>query len=472
MARLSPAVQILAAISALAGVGVVLRWAGANLAMVAVSLLLFGVFTTAVTSRSIGVGTAAAAALMLNYFFLPPFGTLHIASAEDWVLFLLFIVASLGTSSVISFARREAREARKRNDEVEAVYKLGVELFSAESRGEQFTELARRALLSAGARAGALFLVRGEELECESIIPSDVSRSMEMRARDVIRKAQRSVIRRPDRVEVYIPLAHEGSVEAVLCADGDIDPDVVESLGTLLSLAFHRERFHAMQLALAALDESDRAKTNVLRAVAHDLSTPLTALRIQIEALQRLLPGSPLEALETTRNVAEEAHRLQRRIRNLLTMARIEAGRYKTLQQPTSAADLFKLTRDSVRASLPRRSFTVDIDPSCDDAFADPALCLEILVNLVENADSASPTDIPIELLARTAADRVELSVMDRGTGFREDRASLSGDERGLGLTIARTFAQMNGGSIELRGREGGGTMATLSLPAARTSAA
>jgi two-component system, OmpR family, sensor histidine kinase KdpD len=474
VSRLSPIFQIFLGVCALAVVGLGLRSTNADLAMAAVSLLLFVVITAGVTSRGAGVVIAATAAIVLNFFFLPPFGTLHIAGAENWVLFLLFILASLGTSSVVSFARREAHEARKKGAELEAVYRLGVELFSAESRAGGFIDLARSALHSVGARSGALFIVRQDDVESHPLIGMQHSHSIDMRVREAIQKSQRIVIRRSEGTEAYIPLLHDGVVEAVLFAQGEIDPNVIESLGTLLSLAFHRERLHAIQLELSALDESDRAKTAVLRAVAHDLSTPLTALRIQIDTLQRLLPDSPADALETTHNIADEAHRLQRRIRNLLTMARIEAGRYRTLAEPTPVADLFKLTKDSVRASMTERTFLVDIEPGCADALADPALCLEILVNLVENADGASPKGAAIELVGRSDGEsRVHLSVRDRGCGpAGADASSAIGDETrvGLGLHIARTFAEMSGGSVALQPRDGGGTIATLELPAAGTT--
>lgn len=465
---------LLFALVSLGAIAALLRFTHGNLAMVAVTLLIFVVVIAAITPRGTGVTTAAAAALTLNYFFLPPVGTLHISGADNWTLFVLFILAALGTSSLVSFARREAAEASKKRAEVEAVYRLGVELFSGESRGEQFSELARKALLAAGARIAALFIVRPEGVDCSTLIGTEVSPTTELRVQDVVHKGERVVIRRAEGAEAYIPLIHDGKVQAVLYAHGAVDPTVIESLGTLLSFAFHRERFYELQLSLSALNESDKAKTSVLRAVAHDLSTPLTALRIQIDTLQRLLPDSPNEALETTRNVADEAHRLQRRIRNLLTMARIETGRYKTLPEPTPIADIFKLTKDSVRASLARRRITVEIDPQCDDAYVDPSLCLEILTNLIENADAATPEDIPIELVGQPGAtpQYVRLSVRDRGTGIQDVADSAVGDERGfgLGLHIARTFAEMSGGVVDLEARQGGGTIATLSLPAAGTN--
>lgn len=462
------ATLILAA-GALAAIAALLRLTSANLATVAVTLLLAVVAITGVTSRTTGVISAAAAALTLNFFFLPPFGTLHIAEADDWILFLLFILASLGTSSVVSYARREADDARQKRAEIEAVYRLGVELFSAESRGEPFAEVAHRALVAVGAKTGALFVVDGEDARCATAVGGEVSRATEMRVRDVISRKERVVIERAQKSEAFIPLLHQEKVEAVLVAEGPIDPTVIESLGTLLSLALDRERYYAMQLRVASLHESDLAKTSVIRAVAHDLSTPLTALRIQIDTLNRLLPGSPTEARLTAQTIAEEAHRLQRRIRNLLTMARIEAGRYKTLPEPTPVADLFKLTKDSVRASLGGRPITISIDADCGDAFVDPSLCLEILTNLIENAHAATNDGLPIELSGKAGIDgqSVRLLVGDRGAGIPATSERHVDDEGGfgLGLHIARAFSAMSGGTIEFHNRDGGGTIAMLTLP-------
>lgn len=200
------------------------------------------------------------------------------------------------------------------------------------------------------------------------------------------------------------------------------------------------------------------ARRALLRAVSHDLSTPLTAMGLQIERLQEQYADS-----STVADLAEETARLRRRIENLLAMARIDAGILAPRPEPTPPADLFR----AVREHLPLAGgFRVEVGDDCPDVLVDPSLALEVLVNLVENAHRASPKGAPIELVARRLGEsRVRLEVLDRGTGIVPENGD--NDRRGLGLEIARSFAAANGGRLDVANRPGGGAVAALDVPAA-----
>jgi K+-sensing histidine kinase KdpD len=133
-------------------------------------------------------------------------------------------------------------------------------------------------------------------------------------------------------------------------------------------------------------------------------------------------------------------------------------------------ADLFRSARESL--SLVRRSFNVAVDADCPEVFADPSLALEIVVNLVENADRASWDGASIELCAGSLDGKVRLGVLDRGRGLEGLEPGWTIDARdvtprGLGLEIAQRFAAANGGSLKLEARIGGGVAAWVLLPAA-----
>jgi two-component system sensor histidine kinase KdpD len=157
-------------------------------------------------------------------------------------------------------------------------------------------------------------------------------------------------------------------------------------------------------------------------------------------------------------------------------MARLDAGTFRSRPEPTPAADLFRATLESVTLLLAGRDVDVSVEPETPDLFVDPALTVEILANLLENAARATPAESPLALAAGLSPldrGRVRLEVLDRGSGVpsavKRELSADPGDtgRTGLGLTICRSLARALGGTVSLLDRTGGGTVARLDLPAA-----
>ena len=454
------------------------RWAGANAPTIGSIYLVVVLGLAAWGGWAVGATASVAAMLCFNYFFLPPFGTLNIAEPANWVALLSFLAASTFASRLVANARRQAEEAQRRRREVETLYDLCFSLFAVSQRPGVLGEAAARTLRALGAGAGALVLLDdlggegvsaiGEEL---AIADAALGRAREGRILELAGTA-------------YIPLEVGGRVNGVLVARGIAAPrTVLEPAGRLLALAVERERLLGEAAHLEAVRESDTLKTSLLRAVSHDLRTPLTAMRLDVESLGRHLADRP-EAMASVQGLSLEQERLSRRIDNLLALARLEAGLARPHPEGVPPGSLFRSARESLELILAGRPVEVRVAPRCPDLWADPSLALEIVVNLVENAARAAPAGSPLELAAAPAGPgRVWVEVSDRGPGIpagirrmlqtprdlRPGAAGGSGDSAsgGLGLQIARSFAEAGGGSLTLLDRAGGGTVARLDLPAA-----
>ena len=266
--------------------------------------------------------------------------------------------------------------------------------------------------------------------------------------------------------DLYVPLGAQEPGGVLVALGTSATRAAIESIARLLTLAIEREQLLAQRAHVEALKESESMKTALLRAVSHDLSTPLTAMTVQVASLERQLAGQPTS--RTAALLAEEVGRLKRRIDNLLAMARLETGSLAPRPEPIPPADLFRAARENLGAA--GGSFAVRVSDDCPDVFADPSLALEILVNLVENALRASPPGTDVELVAEPHPEdpkKVRLGVLDRGTGIE---TSPNAPARGLGLEIARRFARASSGALAMQPRPGGGTEAWLVLPSATSS--
>lgn len=459
------------------------RAAGAN--ATTIGFFYFAAVLALATLGGWAVGAAASVAAMLcfNFFFLPPLGALTIAQPANWVALIAFLGASTLASRLVATARREAEEAERRRREVEILYELCFGLFTTGQRLGALGEAAAHTLRAIGASSGALLLDGAGDLPVSVVgeaPPADVA--MLARARET-----RRVVEAGSPPLAYIPLHVGEQVNGVLvAAEPRVSRAVLEPAGGLLGLAVERERLLAESAHLEAMRESDGLKTSLLRAVSHDLRTPLTAMRLAVDGLAGRLQDRP-EAEENVRVLALEQERLTRRIDNLLSLARLEAGVARPNPEPVPPAALLRAARENLGSLLAGRPIEARVAPGCPEAWADPSLTVEILVNLLENAARAAPPGSPLELAAEPAPaapaspERVRFEVRDRGPGVPPGvrrlfesaggapRAGESGDSvsGGLGLQIARGLAAANGGTLALLDRPGGGTIARLTLPAA-----
>jgi two-component system sensor histidine kinase KdpD len=441
---------------ALGGVILVSRAAGAN-EITAGLLLLVAVLGLATWGGwTVGAVASVAATLCLNYFFLHPTGTFSIEAPSNWVALGCFLAASTLVSRLVARARQEAAEALARQRELEVLYELSFDLFA--STPGTLGKAAARTLRALGAEAGALFLAGSEPVIVIGAPEIDGT---------FVEAARKGTGILEDGGTSYIPLQIGGRLGGdtggvLLAMEPAAPPAVLEPAVRLLALAVERVRLLREAAHLEAVRESDALKTALLRAVSHDLRTPLTSMRLEIESLERRFAERP-EALAGLHDLSRQQERLTRRIDNLLALARLEAGVARPHPEPAPAGSLFRAARESLALVLEGRPVEVRIQPGCPDLWADPSVSLEVLVNLLENAARAAPPGQPLELAAESVNGHVRLEVRDRGPGLPAGE----GLSEGLGLRIARSLAEADGGSIELVDRPGGGTIARLDLPAA-----
>jgi two-component system sensor histidine kinase KdpD len=428
----------------------------------------------------VGTVSSVIATLCYNFFFFPPLYTFTIEEPANWFALAAFLVASVTVNRLVVAARIQAETAEQRRKELETLYGLSIDLFTATNRVGALGEAAGRALQLLGAREGGLVLFDASPYRQKVIWWSgEKPDEIEDLIAGVGRHKEALEFPSPLGRDVYLPLVVGGKTSGALVARGtEASKQALESAARLVALAVERERFIEENAHIHALRESEALKTSLLRAISHDLTTPITAITIRTESVRRRAAGDP-DLLSDIGAIAEETARLRRRIDNLLAMARLEAGKARPRREPTPPADLFRAVRENLPLVFNARPVTVHVEPDCPDAFVDPSLALEILVNLVENAHRVSPPGTPIELIARRHpmdADKLRIEVLDRGPGLPPGVADANGNiatetsdvaQRGLGLEIARSLAAANGGSIGLAPRPGGGTMARVDLPAA-----
>jgi len=453
------------------------RYLGANALTAGFVLLVIVLFVATRSGLAAGVTASLVATAVLNYFFLPPVGTWHIADFNNWIALAAFLLVAAVSSRLVTLARQQTRRARARAAEVHALYELSVDLLRKSYDLATLGARALQALAATGSEECGVLWVDEEGDEVAEAAWSIGRCSADVRARAIDVRSMALESKRADGLaDIFVPLVVRGTRRGMLVALGSrAERSAIESVAQILMLALEREELLAERAHVEALKESDALKTGLFRAISHDLITPMTTIGFLVDVLKRDV--SDHTSSSTVSELDTELSRMRRRIHELLALAQLESGATAPKPEAIPPADLFRSARESL--SMIHRPIHVTVSPDCPDLWADPSLTLEIVVNLLENADRASPEGVPVELVAG-ASDRgtkvLRLGVLDRGRGLTGVSAGsvvplLEVQPRGLGLEIVREFAEANGGHAFVEQRDGGGIAAWVELPAAPEAA-
>ncbi len=231
------------------------------------------------------------------------------------------------------------------------------------------------------------------------------------------------------------------------------------------------------------LRRADRVRRDFVANVSHELRTPLTAVRGYVEALLDG-GGDHAETRKFLEIIARHTLRMERLVRDLLRLARLDAGQEHGEHVPCAVDSLFAGVEGELISSLEARNQRVEREIADDAAtvHGDPAKLHDALRNLLENASNYSPEDSVIVMGSSRSGDRVRLTVADHGRGipdadlprvferfYRVDKAR-SRNERdpggtGLGLAIVKHLIELHNGRVIAANRPGGGAIFTVELP-------
>jgi len=228
------------------------------------------------------------------------------------------------------------------------------------------------------------------------------------------------------------------------------------------------------------LRKLDRIRRDFVANVSHELRTPLTAVRGYVEALLDAPPADDADRRRFLEIIARHTLRMERLVRDLLRLARLDAGQ-ETLERGIVPVDalITDVETDMAEALGRKRQRIVrHISPGAESVDGDPAKLHDVLRNLIENAINYGPEDSVIDVGASLADGAIAISVADRGPGiptsdlpriferfYRVDRSrTRDPGGTGLGLAIVRHLVELHGGTVSAARRDGGGTVVSVRI--------
>jgi signal transduction histidine kinase len=244
------------------------------------------------------------------------------------------------------------------------------------------------------------------------------------------------------------------------------------------------EAFNRMATDLAArqaqLVEADRARRQLLADVSHELMTPLTAIRGYAEtlALPQFVPEST-EGQRAVKVIQEEGERIERLVKDLLDLARFEAGGISLEQDNVDVDEIFERASERHAQAAQDKGVEIVVDPHDDIRMVgDPHRLEQAVQNLTANALRHTPPGGIVRLGASRGDGKVKITVSDSGVGipsqhlphvfdrfYKADQSRSQSGGSGLGLSIVKAIVERHGGTVAVRSTQGVETTFEIVLP-------
>jgi two-component system, OmpR family, sensor histidine kinase KdpD len=435
--------------------------------------------------------------LSYNFFFIDPLYTFQVTQPHELLALFIFLIVATVTSALAGRVRDQARAANERARTMRRLYEFTWKLSGLSDAGATADGAAGEIHTSLRRPAVILVSQEGELSLSAAWPPEDTLDSLTMEAARLSFARDEPVgcgsKTLPDAQWYFVPLRIQRrslGVVGIARDERGLPPDS-EARALLAALAEQTaaalERSFLMQEMVIARNtaEIERVRNILLASVSHDFRTPLASIlgsaTSLLEYRDRLEDNIQLGLLA---DIKAEAEGLDEMVRNLLAIARIDAG---ALELRRDWVDLREIAERVVSVAKRRGatlSFVLDLPPELPMIAADAILIEQAMVNVVNNAVSHTPAGTRVLIDAVVAPESISLRVTDNGPGIpAEDlhrvfekfvRAGASkvfgadkGEGTGLGLAITKGIVAAHGGWVRAESPvgKGGGTRITLTFP-------
>jgi len=411
--------------------------------------LLSVLFTAVLTSSRLWALCAAVVSVMLfNYLYTEPKFTFQVYSTNDLMMLAFFMVTAVVSGTVTSKLQTEMEVAGRNEQTTRTLYQIATGFLSASGQ--------------------------------ESVI---------MRAEDLIREYTGLTVRvelSPDTENLpggYAIRTPAGTLGRLILSGDRPEGQkelIIQAVSTQLGIALERERLVSERESIRLAMERERQRTTLLRSIAHDLRSPLTALSGAGNLLSDHYGDlTDAERRKLASDVSEEIIWLSDLVENILNMTRINESQLLLQKDDEVIDDVVGEAVKHTERLFRDRKFSVTLPEEVVTAKMDGKLIAQVIINLLENAARHTPADSKIALRVQAEPARLVISVSDTGNGVpKEIRDRLferfvTQDDRivdgrrglGLGLAICKTVVEAHGGEIRYEDNLPHGSIFSFTLP-------
>lgn len=471
-----------------------LNFGGQNVIMVFILSVL--IISRITEGYFYGVVASIISVLLFNFFFTQPFFTFNAIGSGYPLTFSIMLLVALITSALTVRIKTQARLAVEREHRTEVLYEINKKLLA--TRGTQnivslvldyVVNLFSRSVIlytisDKAELSGSFLQFQGEE--DASFMKSDDEKAVAHWVFVNQKKAGAGTDTLMGAGAFYQPVLFQGNVLAVIglsCRNGNLDHSsrlFLRRIVPLVAMALERQRLSDEQRNILVETEKEKMRSNLLRAISHDLRTPLTGI---LGASSAILENEGTLNADTSRqlvvNIKEDSQWLIRMVENLLSVTRIKEGTMNVTKTLEAGEEVIAEAVGRIRVRYPGRNILVKVPDELLEVPMDGTLIAQVIINLLENAIKHSKEDALIEIQLKKQEEWAVFEVLDSGRGIpAEDIPYLfesyipAGDKpldssrgMGIGLSICMSIIKAHNGRMEAENRSMGGAAFRFYLP-------
>ena len=434
--------------------------------------------------------------LFFNFFFTTPYYTFNAIQQGYPITFLIMLLAALITSTLTVKMKTQARLAVQRERRTDVLYEINKKLLA--TRGlDQIVELMNEYIVNLFDRSVVVYMVDPEQgangnfqqaqgEEDASFMQSADEQAVAHWVFVNQKRAGAGTDTLMGAGAFYMPVISSRRVLAVIglsCLKGNMDHGgrlFLRMIASQLAMALERQRLSDQQREILVEAEKEKMRSNLLRAISHDLRTPLAGIlgaSATIRENGKDLDGATFDKLVAS--IQEESQWLIHIVENLLSVTRINEGGTKVAKSREAAEEVVAEAVGRVKKRFPQRAISVQVPDELLEVPMDATLIAQVLINLLENAVQHSPEESEVTVELKKIEDTAVFQVLDSGKGIpKEDlpylfenyvphgsRPSDASRGMGIGLSICMSIIKAHNGKMEAENRKEGGAVFRFALP-------
>ncbi|MCX7772236.1 MAG: ATP-binding protein, partial [Clostridia bacterium] len=443
-----------------------------------------------------GVISSVLSVLVFNFFFTVPYYTFNAIQPGYPITFLIMLLVALITSALTILIKTQAKLAVERERRTEILYEINKKLLV--TRGiDNIVNVTNEYVAKLFDRS-VIFYTKDPEDGSHGILkPSSRDPDSEELLSESEKAVAHWVFTNKKRAGAgtdtlmgagahYLPVISQGKVLGVLgmsCKNGfmnNTNRSFLRMIASQVAMALERQYLSDEQRQILVESEKERMRSNLLRAISHDLRTPLTGI---LGASSALLENGDSLNKETQNklvsDIKEDSQWLIRMVENLLSVTRIHEGTMNVTKTLEAAEEIVAEAVSRVKKKYTDRSISVTVPDELLVVPMDGTLIEQVIINLLENAIKYSGQNSTIEVNVRKENDFAVFEVSDNGEGIKEEaiphlfsnldpsikRDADSSRGMGIGLSICMSIIKAHKGRMEAANKKEGGAVFMFMLP-------